>query len=717
MSSSQKKKSSTSSKKKQTKGKVVQFLEKAVSKASKAVGRKDLAGVGGKSWGHHVGNAVGGPIGAALGNAAHSLFKHLTGVGDYTLRGEAFDSYMAKRGHRAHSKEELTAQVPFFKTTKAANIVAYRDFVAPVLSSVAFQTTSYYVNPGLTVENGGCYDWLPGEAANYLRYKIHGQVFEYVPDCSVFSSSASEGRVYMSTLNNPTLLPLADEEHVATNHGTTRSTPAKPFYNMLECSKKESAVNVYDLRTTPISDLTTNQSLIDSDVGIFQISTVGAPSGYGGNRIGSLYVTYFVEFFDETKPVNPSLPAVIPFYHATSFTGASTGLGTVGTFPIAALNGSQVMDPATTLSMFPTSTYSGWGSGSAGGTASSTYNVDVSGLPIGTYCAAAALCLYTQANAGSPCISLATSTAGTFSGVFPFCQGLRPATIADAMILPTASSTAMTVNQLGQQQSQLVSGYAGTTNSTHPMDASLALYYFQILGAPDSPPTPGERVISFQYSGVASDGTLPFTFDFTISTCYLAPFTAPSRFREDPSQRALLASTSSSSLKIRNSDYSKRFVEKGLAAKDSRSLVRLSEASMNIDKGMSMEDFKFRYDPSCVLARPSGSSPPTLEISTSYSSVVPPLRRSTPIPTLMEVDSLADRLSGLEAALACYQTKLALLAPPASRVDSDFEEADAPVSPDVSTSIPVSNLVQEHPLTRSTIQQIGELVARKLSSK
>nr|AQU11727.1 capsid protein [Cruciviridae sp.] len=257
-------------------------------------GKGDYWRLGGKSGAHKVkdssrgagsqiGRGIGswihkdlGDLGSAAGGWAHSLFKQLTGFGDYKIKKNTI---------------AMGTDPPTFGGVGRGTNVRHREFLGDVYTSStpgSFSEQSFPINPALP----DSFPWLSQTACCFEQYVINGMVYEFKSTSSdaLNSTNTALGTVIMATQYN-VLLPLFTSKGQMENH--EYATSAKPSVNLLhplEC----------DTSMTPTRCFYTRQGSIATgdlrlyDMGTFQIATTGfqAPSV----NIGELWCTYDVTF-------------------------------------------------------------------------------------------------------------------------------------------------------------------------------------------------------------------------------------------------------------------------------------------------------------------------------------------------------------------------------------------------------------------------------------
>lgn len=65
-------------------------------------------------------------------------------------------------------------QAPIFKNSKVGVIIRHEEYLGDMTSSTAFINYQFFLNPGLTLVQGGFTNWLPQVALNFEQWKPRG---------------------------------------------------------------------------------------------------------------------------------------------------------------------------------------------------------------------------------------------------------------------------------------------------------------------------------------------------------------------------------------------------------------------------------------------------------------------------------------------------------------------------------------------------------------
>lgn len=212
-------------------------------------------------------------MGESIGETAGSIISTVTGMGTYHVNQNtlAFKS----------------APTPTFARNDKGIRICHREFLADVRGSVEFENKSYQINPGIPRS----FPWLSQLAGNFTQYKMHGLLYEFRPTSGMVTSSAGLGSVQMATNYNPNAEEFRSKREVDSYNFATSVVPWKSALHAVECKPSLSANPIKWIRDTSVAI-----PLVDTDVGLFQISTQGQPSEY---TLGELWVTYDVELIQQ----------------------------------------------------------------------------------------------------------------------------------------------------------------------------------------------------------------------------------------------------------------------------------------------------------------------------------------------------------------------------------------------------------------------------------
>lgn len=269
-----------------------------------------------------VGRMVGG-----VGDLGHSIFKSITGMGDYQARAKNHQAVYTDQGIDGAFSAAFSNPQPMnmgamnAKFGGSAPEVSHREFIGPVVGSKEFKTSVWRIQPGVRGAKS-IMPWGSTVAGAFQQYELHGMIFEYVSTSTDFSSTTALGSVMMSTNYDAEAIPFASQREVNNAEFTTFNKPSMSFIHPIECASKDSPITVrYVAASNTITQA--NDSRF-ADVGTFQLSTIGQP--VDGAEIGELWVTYKIRYL---KPKEPDFHAGTSFLYNNkllAFTNAPTGM-------------------------------------------------------------------------------------------------------------------------------------------------------------------------------------------------------------------------------------------------------------------------------------------------------------------------------------------------------------------------------------------------------
>jgi len=240
---------------------------------------------------------IGSSLGSWLGKKAGGLFSSITGLGDYSVSSNTLVQ---------------PNNPPILSNTRQATRVTHREFITDVISTTGFTLNSYPVNPGMAVT----FPWLATVASCYEQYKLWGLIFEYKSTSAVALNSTSTGlgTVIMATEYDVSKPTFTDKRSMENYVYCTSCPPSVSAMHPIECAPNANVLS--DLYTR--SGVETGSDLRFSDVGNFQIATVGMPAA--GSVIGELWCTFDVELIKPRLPVGISAVPVMHYvYDSVAF--------------------------------------------------------------------------------------------------------------------------------------------------------------------------------------------------------------------------------------------------------------------------------------------------------------------------------------------------------------------------------------------------------------
>lgn len=242
------------------------------------------------------------------------------GVGAYrprAIRGRgAYDSLI---GDDMQNPESITQaldnavtmkqEIPtIVNASEGQVVIRHREYVADIVSvgQAFLVNANLRVNPGLSVEDGGCFSWLSGIAQHFQMYRFDGITFEYVSTSGTNASTQALGEVMMSTNYNCNDGPPATKGQMLNQIFSGSKSPAADFTHAIETDPAQSFKNGKLLIRGGSLPQGANQ--LDYDFCETNIATQGQVLTPGNTSVtlGELWVTYQVSLY------KPQLPQVQP---------------------------------------------------------------------------------------------------------------------------------------------------------------------------------------------------------------------------------------------------------------------------------------------------------------------------------------------------------------------------------------------------------------------
>lgn len=306
-------------------------------------GSKVLGGLAGAAYGATkgaaIGTALGGPVGTAVGGFAGGVTGFATGTYGGDVLGSGVSQMISGRGDYVIGPTKpkynvLTnaADVPQFKTKGRTNVVTHREYIQDIFTGPTltgtytdFHTTDFTINPGLQ----HTFPWLYAVAKNYEEYIVHGMVFEFKSTSAdaLNSTNTNLGAVIMATQYNVNSLPFLTKQQMENYEFSMSAKPSQSQLHAIECSPKETPIEILYVRTGDLSLPYPQGSTIEDgrfyDLARFTIGTAGMQAA--NVLIGELWVTYHIEL------LKPKIPRGISSLSAHIQTSGATGTNPWGT--------------------------------------------------------------------------------------------------------------------------------------------------------------------------------------------------------------------------------------------------------------------------------------------------------------------------------------------------------------------------------------------------
>lgn len=242
-------------------------------KVGGAVG-KYIGGAIGTAIAPGIGTAAGQAIGGWAGGKLGSMFKSITGFGEYQIK--------------ENSLLYPDRVVPSFGEDTIR--VKKREYICDINATTAFTNNSFPINPGLDTT----FPWLSSIAQCYEQYRFNGIVFQFVSTSSDAIASTTDlglGQVILATDYNAVDPVFVNSPQMLGSMFSNSGKPSENIMHAIECAPPDQAQKIYYVRT---GDNPSGTDLRLYDLGTFQLATQKMPADYDG--MGQLWVTYDVTF-------------------------------------------------------------------------------------------------------------------------------------------------------------------------------------------------------------------------------------------------------------------------------------------------------------------------------------------------------------------------------------------------------------------------------------
>lgn len=270
----------------------------------------------GAEIGTKIGHGVGGLIGAGLG----FIGGKITGTGDYVM-----SKYPVSNNNLVN-----VGEVPQFVNNGMGTVICHREYIGDVITSSnagGFFNQNLAINPGLTAS----FPWLAVVAQNFEEYVVHGMVYEFKSTSadSLNSTNTALGTVIMATQYNSVNGLFTNKQQMENYEFAQSAKPSISQIHAVECARKRTPVTEMFVRSGPVP---AGQDPRWSDLGIFQIATVGFPAA--SVNIGELWCSYCIELLKPKIPQNvggPQIGGQTQAFHYRASNGAGTGFSFANT--------------------------------------------------------------------------------------------------------------------------------------------------------------------------------------------------------------------------------------------------------------------------------------------------------------------------------------------------------------------------------------------------
>lgn len=299
--------------------------------------------------------------GEDLGRAIGSLSRNIPVLGHFSdpisqltakLGGYLGDKLGTYMGWGAYSVKNNSLIIPEGNSPAAMHSdgrttrICHREYITDIITSSttgAFKLQSFQIQPGYSVS----FPWLSSVAQNFQKYRILGAIVEYKSGSgdAITGTNTALGEVMISSNYNCADGNFVNRVQMENTQYTSSAKPSESFVHIIECDPDLQAQNLLYVNTKaqPLVGMTINEC---NWVNV-QVATVGMQ---GANvNVGSLYITYDIEFVNAIDDQIDRLPKGDYF----SAAGATvTGTNMMGTVAVT-------VDPANSLGgSFSGNTYS-----------------------------------------------------------------------------------------------------------------------------------------------------------------------------------------------------------------------------------------------------------------------------------------------------------------------------------------------------------------------
>jgi hypothetical protein len=178
------------------------------------------------------------------------------------------------------------------------------EFIANVVGSAAFTTTSYPVNPGL----GATFPWGALQAKLYKKYRYRKLQFYYKPTVSPYGNGGQSGKVMLSFNYDASAPPPSNKQIV---QDTYPHSDAMPY----ESCSLNIIPQFQDSMYVRTGSLAMNQDIKTFDLGNLSVSVDG---GEDDVEIGELRVYYEIELYNPvltSEDTTQAQSSVVPLTH------------------------------------------------------------------------------------------------------------------------------------------------------------------------------------------------------------------------------------------------------------------------------------------------------------------------------------------------------------------------------------------------------------------
>jgi len=309
-----------------------------IKKAAKSVYRQAQKHVP-KGTMSNIGRSVGSSYGAAdFGAAVGQQVANITGVGAY---GATYKKTSKPRSRSIMNK--ATSYSPIVKSSgDGENLtISNTEYVMDLYAGATgtptdFDIDEFSLNPGLDVEAGGLFAWLPNLANAYSQYTFKQCVISYRSKSgNATGADTSLGSVFMSSNYVSTDNAPRSKGDMLNSQYAVSAPPDKNVNFPIECRSSNKTLKMNQIRTGALKS-DQNEDMFDF-AKVF-IATQGLQTT--GQLLGEIWISYTVEFSKKRKNDRSDLIRTANYRQAYTAGQGPTGaypLGLTDTYPATAL--------------------------------------------------------------------------------------------------------------------------------------------------------------------------------------------------------------------------------------------------------------------------------------------------------------------------------------------------------------------------------------------
>lgn len=213
---------------------------------------------------------------------------------------------------------------PTIRNSKNGVIIRHREFISDIVSSIAFASSVFTLNPGLPVG----FPWLSRVAQNFESWKPRGMLVEYRTTSSdtLLAANPALGSVVIATQYNTLASDFVNKQAMENYEGATSCKPSVSMIHLIETGRAQTLIDHMDIRSAPVP---ANADARLYDLGKVQVSTVGSQAA--GNIIGELWISYEVELMNPRIPDDPLVSTAHFLLPSATVAGTETPVRPFGT--------------------------------------------------------------------------------------------------------------------------------------------------------------------------------------------------------------------------------------------------------------------------------------------------------------------------------------------------------------------------------------------------